>query len=664
MERQTRLNLDLGGEQIELVRIEASEGLSEGFVLTLDVLATLGEVDLLPHLGKPAAVTVLEDDEVQRHFHGLVADARFIELIEGAGFLYRLTVRPASFFHEQGRNFRIFQDMGVRDIVKKVLDQCGIDFAMRLSGPDRIRSYCVQYGESDFSFVCRLMEEEGLYYFYLHDPSRHTLVICNNPGAHLDLAHATVAYNPRSRDVFNTDSATRSSGAGGSFVSAWHEYLSSGSEAKVTLRDYDFMQPSEPRKAAAEEDTRHKGPAIEFYAYPGRFYQDSEGEKLGTFVLEARRAGRVRYSGEGQFHEIQCGFAFTLERHPIGRFNRRYTITRCRHSVEAEQYRAAMNYGGGSRIDFEAIPADVQYRAPQVTRRPVALGPETAVITGPPGEEIHVDKYGRVKVQFTWDREGRLDDNSSCWIRVSQTGGLGNIILPRIGHEVLIDFINGDPDRPIVVGRVFNESHMPLYELPAHKTKALWRTKTYGASGSYGPAVALDTGAPRANELRFEDKGGSEEVFLHAERDMNTRVRHEETHHVGKDQFVEIGQNRKEKVGSDETIEIGKNRTEKVGTDETIQVGRNRSVQIGQNDTLKVGQKLVIEAGTEIEIKAGAKITISVGSSKIVLDPSSITENTVQLKMSGSATAEMSAAMTKVQASGVLTAQGALVKIN
>ncbi|MET0179548.1 MAG: type VI secretion system tip protein VgrG, partial [Novosphingobium sp.] len=198
MERQTRLNLDLGGEQIELVRLEASEGLSEGFIVTLDVLATLGEIDLLPHLGKPAAVTVLEDDEVQRHFHGLVADARFIELVAGAGYLYRLTVRPASFFHEQGRNFRIFQDMGVRDIVKKVLDQCGIDFAMRLSGPDRIRSYCVQYGESDFSFVCRLMEEEGLYYFYLHDPSRHTLVICNNPGAHLDLAHATVAYNPRS----------------------------------------------------------------------------------------------------------------------------------------------------------------------------------------------------------------------------------------------------------------------------------------------------------------------------------------------------------------------------------------------------------------------------------------------------------------------------------
>jgi type VI secretion system secreted protein VgrG len=184
--------------------------------------------------------------------------------------------------------------------------------------------------------------------------------------------------------------------------------------------------------------------------------------------------------------------------------------------------------------------------------------PETAIVTGPKGEEIYTDEYGRVKVRFHWDRSSTEGDKSTCWIRVSQTGGLGNVILPRVGHEVIIDFLDGNPDRPVVVGRVFNKENMPIYPLPDNKTRALWRTKRYGDAGSYGAAKSLDTGAPGANELRFEDKGGKEEVFLHAERDMTLRVRHSESHNIGLDQSIDIGGSRDVKIQETDSNDVGK----------------------------------------------------------------------------------------------------------
>jgi type VI secretion system secreted protein VgrG len=461
-----------------------------------------------------------------------------------------------------------------------------------------------------------------------------------------------------------TDSKTRSA-TSAAFVQSWHEQASSGAEAQVTFRDYDFKQPRRPREAKADERKAHDEDAVEIYRWPGRYYAEGDGKNLGEVLLQSRRAQRLRYSGTSRFVGIQPGFVFTLEGHPNARMNRRYLITSCRTLLADEQYRS----GGGAgevRVEFTAIPDDVQYRAPIVTPRPAAKGPETAVVTGPAGEEIHVDEFGRIKVQFHWDRLGQRDDKSSCWLRVSQTGGLGNIIIPRIGHEVLVDFINGNPDRPIVVGRVFNAQHMPVYPLPANKTRALWRTKTYKQEkGSALPAAeGLDTGAPGANELRFEDATGKEEVFLHAERDMNTRVRHSETHHVGRDVEIKVGKNRQETVGKNETILIKENRAEEVKGTETVKVVKDRRVTIDSNDTLKVRKKIVIDAGQEIEIKAGAKITINVGGSKITIDPASIKVTTKLLDMKGQATAKLSSAMTTIEARGVLTAKGGMVLIN
>lgn len=667
LKRQTSLSLQLGGgqrEQLKLVRLDAYEALSEAFTITIEVLA-LAELKLIDALGKPALVKSMIDNEVLRHFHGIVVDGRFVEEIEGSGFLYRLTLAPSSRFHEQGSNFRIFQQKSVIDIVKSVLEGCKIDYKVNTSGGARTLAYCVQYGESDFAFVCRLLEEDGLYYFYQHLATGHRMMICDKPGSHVELAPSTLVFNPRGGLL--AQSAAKPQGAGPQrvFVNSWHEHAASGAETKVTLRDFDFTRPAKAREAVTSDVRAHDQDVIEVYSWPGRYYQESDGQALSAVVLESRRAQRLSYEVTSSHTGIQTGFTFSLDKHPNGRFNRKYLIVRCRTQLANEQYRTGMR-AETDETEFTAIPDDVQFRAPLVTPRPTAKGPETALVTGPGGEEIHVDEFGRVKVQFHWDREGAQDDHSSCWIRVSQTGGLGNIIIPRIGHEVLIDFINGNPDRPIIVGRVFNATHKPVYSLPANKTRSLWRTKTYKQdSGSdLGDAAELDTGKPGANEVRFEDATGKEELFVHAERDMNSRVRYNQTLHVGKDVEIKVGKNRTEEVGENETITILMDRTEEVKGKEDVTVVGDRTVEIKSNDSLDVSQKITIHAGTEIDISAGSKITISVGGSSITIDAASIKVATTMLEMSAKTTAKLSAPMTTVEGSGVLTAKGGMVMIN
>lgn len=648
--RQTSLALTLTGsrEKLRLISLDAHEALSEPFMISLDVLAR-SEIELLPNLGRAASVECLLDGEHLRYFHGVVIDARFSEELAGEGFVYSLTLAPLAHFHAQGSNFRIYQGKTVIAIVEDVLERCGVPHKVVAAGGKRTLAYCVQYGESDFAFVSRLLEEDGLYYYYSHEADAHRLMICDAPGSHPELPAGNLAYNPLSDSVGIVDSTERIVAGNVGFIQAWHEHASSGAEARVTLRDFDFKKPRKPRESQAEETKAHTEDAIEVYRWPGRYYDKEDGKALSSVLLESRRAQRLRYEGESRFAGLQAGHTFTLARHPNDRFNRGYLITACRCHVSNEQYRSGRGQAE-THISFSAIPDDVQFRAPIVTPRPVANGPETALVTGPAGEEIHVDEFGRIKVQFHWDREGKLDDKSSCWLRVSQTGGLGNIIIPRVGHEVLVDFINGNPDRPIVVGRVFNAAHKPVYPLPANKTRAVWRTKTYKQDrGSSLDAMRLDTMAPGANELRFEDAPGKEEVFIHAERDMNTRIRYNESHHVGKDVEIKIGGDRKEEV---------------LGT-ETVKIEKDRKVTIEANDTLKVFNKIVIDAGTEIEIKAGAKITLTVGQTSITIDPMSIKAATTLLEMKASGTASLeSSGMTTVSSGGMTTVRGPLVKIN
>jgi type VI secretion system secreted protein VgrG len=629
--RQISLAIDLGGEQIQIERAEVIESLGRPFVISLDLFATLGEIDLLPHLGKAATISVYEDDFFMRYFHGIVVEGEYLsERTEG--FHYRIVMRPWTFLLSQNRDFAIFQEMTTLDIIKKVLSTsqfADVDYAHATS-PQRQRPYCVQYGESDFAFISRLLEEDGYYYYFEHAKDKHTLVLCDSPQSHAAGKAASLEFNPTARSIRNSGSDLRFESSS-LFVDRWNERVATTAETKVTLRDFDFEKPKQPLEKVSTAKEDHDLDALEIFDWPGRFLVDQDGERLSKVMLGARRASRQTYTGESQQMSLACGTTFTLTKHPTGRFNHGYLITRTHHLLSAEAQRTGGG-GGNQIVHFEAVPDDVEWQAPQLSPRPVVRGPETAIVTGPKGEEIYTDEYGRVKVRFHWDRSSTEGDKSTCWIRVSQTGGLGNVILPRVGHEVIIDFLDGNPDRPVVVGRVFNKENMPIYPLPDNKTRALWRTKRYGDAGSYGAAKSLDTGAPGANELRFEDKGGKEEVFLHAERDMTLRVRHSESHNIGLDQSIDIG-------GS-------------------------RDVKIQETDSNDVGKSIKISAGTTIEVEAQTSITFKVGQTSIVLDQTSVTLKTTMLKMEAQATADVKSPMTTVKGDGMLTLKGGITMIN
>jgi type VI secretion system secreted protein VgrG len=645
--RLTRMTVDVG-EQVTLERIKASEGLSRPFSIEAEIISPL-EIDIQPHLGKPTTLAVLEDEEVLRHFHGLIVSAEYLKE-SPSGHHYRLSLAPWTYFLQQNRDMAIFQDLTTVAILKQVFEAAGIsdvDYS-KLSKPREPRDYCVQYGESDFAFVSRLMEEEGIYYFFRHNADKHVMVLCEGPNCHTLGKPAQLEYNQNAVSVFASDSKQRFA-TPMTVLQNWKERVSTNARNKVTYRDFDFQSPDQPLVATQSTQSAHPRDDREIYHYPGRYIrektardgQTKAGEARSQTMLDGTRADRRVFSGTSQASALSCGNLVDVSNHPAARMNGSYLVTSTFHSIAAETYRSGEQEGEEDfNVHFEAIPTATTYQPPQTTERPIVQGLESAIVTGPAGETIYTDEYGRVKVRFHWDRKDTPGEKSTCWVRVSQTGGLGNLVLPRVGHEVLVDFLSGNPDRPVVVGRVFNQSHMPIYDLPANKTRALWRTLRYGDTGQYPDTMPLDTGAPGVNEIRFEDKGGNEEVFLHAERLMNTRVRFDHTHHVG--------HNQDHKIGHDRTASVGHN--------ETKTVGNNRDHTVTINDTLHVGHKL--------EITAGEHIKLTVGTSSIYIDGTGIHLLADKMLLEGRTWAVLRSIKTTIKATAQAIVKGATTYIN
>lgn len=647
--RLTRMSIDVGDEQVVLERIEGREELSRPFEFVADIVSPL-EIDLQPHLGKPASIGVLEDEELQRYFHGLVVAGQY-QKESNSGHHYRLTINPWTFFLGQNQDIAIFQDLTAVDIIKKVLENAGItdvDYT-RLSRPRVPRGYCVQYKESDFAFISRLMEEEGIYYFFRHEAERHVMILCEGAASHVPGKPATLKYNPNSLTVSTTDSKQRFTKTA-DFLQAWTENVSTSGQARVVYRDFDFESPDKPLAAESASSGQHPRDDREIFHYPGRYTrektgrgpQETTGRERGQTALDAVRANRRTFIGKSQAAGLSCGSTIGVTEHPAARMNANYLITKTYHNIAAETYRSGERESETPfNIRFDAIPADVNFQAPLTTPRPVVQGLESATVTGPAGETIFTDEYGRVKVRFHWDRASTPGERATCWIRVSQTGGLGNVILPRVGHEVLVDFLDGNPDRPLVVGRVFNRSNMPVYDLPANKTRATWASLRYGAAGEYPEAKPVSTGASAANEIRFEDKGGQEELFVHAERDMNTRVRFQETHHVGQDQ----------------THDIGRDTATTIGRDEARTIDRNRNVQI-------VGFDALFAKGA-ISIESLKSITLRVQESIIHIDATGIKIQAPTIEVHGATqVTTTSPGMTKINGGTQLVLHGAEALIN
>jgi type VI secretion system secreted protein VgrG len=595
---------------------------------------------------------------LQRHFHGLVTTGEY-QKESPSGHHYRLTIQPFTYYLAQNRAMAIFQDLDVVAIIKQVMERAGVtdvDYT-KLSKPRIPRGYCVQYRESDFTFISRLMEEEGIYYMFRHDADRHTMVLCEGPECHAAGKPATLKYNANSVSVFSTDSKSRFTSEG-NFLQTWVEKVQSTAEAKVTYRDFDFESPDQPLTAEATGQGAHPRDNLEIFHYPGRYTrektgrgdQQKTGQERSQTLLDAQRAGRRTFSGTSQSAGLTSGNRVSVTEHPAARMNDTYLITSTTHSIASETYRSGeQDDEEVYNIRFEAIPADVPFQPPHTSPRPVVHGLESAIVTGPSGETIYTDEYGRVKVRFHWDRATNPNEQSTCWIRVSQTGGLGNVILPRVGHEVLVDFLDGDPDKPLIVGRVFNKSHMPIYDLPANKTRALWRTLRYGETGQYPDTEPLDTGAPGANEIRFEDRGGQEEMFIHAERDMNSRVRFNDTHHVG--------HNQEHKVGFDRTARVGRDRDTKVGRNETLKVTGYRDTHIVGTEHLLVDQRMMIESKTSI--------TLQVGDSMVKIEPGKITIQSAIVDIQAKSLANInSTGHTQINGGADLVLNGATTNIN
>jgi type VI secretion system secreted protein VgrG len=644
---QASVSTALGTDAVVLERLSAFERLSELFSIVVDVIAPDGAVDFVPLLGTPVTVAMLASDTpgASRNFNGRLFEAQFTAATD-MGVHYRLTLKPWFALLSGNLGIRIFQNMSVPDILKKLIGEKGFDsdYKFDAAGSYPPRTYCVQYRESDFNFLSRLMEEEGLYYYFEHLDGRHVMHVCDQTGQH------PVADGLAEVPYIASDGGDRFDRP--PHLWRWDEHVRSGA-GKVTLRDYNFLQPSKQFQGA--DSAAGSGPAeqSEIYDFPGGYNaydvgkMDAQKDRYASLRLAASRAERRKCLGQGDAFAIACGTRFAMTDYVVERLNDEYLAVAATHVMDAEAYRSGSD-GGGLRfqVDVEAIPSSTQWRPALRTPKPLAGGLQTATVVGRSGEVVDPDEHGRVKVQFHWDREGQNDERSSCWIRVSQAwadGGFGTMLIPRIGEEVIVDFVDGDPDQPIITGRVYNPERNVPYDLPANKTRSTWKSRTVGKSGDYSGAEDPPPSEGGMNEIRFEDSGGNEEFYEHAQRNKNVWIRLDESRKTGRDAAVRVGRNRQTNVKANDTliVETGDSTT-------TVQSG---------NSTLTVSKgKVLIEAMQEILLK--------VGNNTLKLSPSGLEVQALSVRMQAETSLSASGLTSELSASTLVNINGVPVKIN
>jgi type VI secretion system secreted protein VgrG len=585
-DREISVKTPLPGETLLLTSLEGHDEISGCFEFRLGLASSDPDIDPKDLLGKPVTV-IVGSDEAYRHFHGIVTDFGFRDMRDDLAF-YDAVLRPALWLMSLSTDNRIFQNMSVVDIVEAVLGEYPkVSFRKQLKKSYAPREYCVQYGESDLAFVQRLMEHEGIFYFFEQGDEDHTLVLCDDstrlaPGEGLE----KVRWNPVARTSFLTEVA----------MVAWVPQASLRT-GKYAHTDYDFEKPSSDLTAKTANALGHEEDAAEAYHYPGRYTEFDRGDGLATTRLAELQAPHRRVRAQASAPGLMSGMSLTLEEFPREVENDKYIILRCEYRVWEGMYGRSPGddrLASGFETTLDLQPASLPYRPPRRTPHPRMKGPQTAVVVGPAGEEIFTDKYSRVKVQFHWDREGEKDENTTCFIRVSSVwagAGWGFIQIPRIGQEVIVDFLEGDPDQPIITGRVYNAEQMPPYGLPGNATQSGWKSNSSPGGGGW-------------NELRFEDKKGSEQVYFQAEKDHDELVKNNETRHIGNDWEEDVVRNARQWVGGW--------RNETVDLDKTTHVKQNRTVNIDLNDTETVGvdRALTVGGDEEIEIKGDSSETI------------------------------------------------------
>ena len=586
--------------ELAVLAFDAEEEISRPFSLEVTVVPGREvEVSAAQLVGAKAVFTVQLGDGSARFVNGIVAGVQSWE--EGHGEerrRHRIRVVPALWKLGHVRRSRIFQAMSVPEIVKKVLDEGRVKQRAALSGTYKPRVYCVQYDESDLDFVSRLLEEEGIFYFFEHEAAQHTLVLS-------DASDSCPPIEGEERIVFRERSGMAPGEEHVDEFSARVEVR----PGKVSLRDYDELRPALDLTSSSSAGT---GTELEVYQYPGRYLDGAAGRALAKIRLEEERVPADTASGSGFSRRLAAGHTFELDEHPIASLNAKYLLVSVKHRGDQPEVlgNGAPDTAGGEsyRNHFTCIPQAVPYRTARRTERPLIPGPQTAIVVGPPGEEIHCDQHGRIKVQFHWDREGVKDEKSSAWIRVSQAWagpGWGALYLPRIGQEVVVEFLEGDPDRPLITGAVYNGTNPPPLSLPSEKTKSTLRS-------------ASSPGSAGSNELRFEDQKGREEVFLHAQKDLDIVVRNDKTQRVGGSEQLSVGGSRSREIGGNQSLHVLKNDSALVDGNQKLHVKKDRSTKVAGRHSETIGKSQEITVGASLSVNIGATATEKVGGKKSV----------------------------------------------
>jgi type VI secretion system secreted protein VgrG len=576
-------------------RMVGSEELGRPFEYEVELLSPEQGIPLSDLVGQTLAVHTELAGSPQRHFHGLVTRFSQVGWSE-RHVVYQATLRPSLWLLTRRAGCRIFQNQSVPDIVRAVLSEYGLAFDASLSGSYPAREYVVQYRETDLDFVSRLMEHEGIYYFFRHEAGKHTLVLADSAGAHEKPGgYEEVPFYPPQRGERRERD----------HIQHWRAFHQMEPTA-FSLRDYDFTRP----RANLEVKRSGEGggsPELEIYDFPGGYVQAGEGDRYARTRLEERVAGQQRAEGGGNVRGLGAGVLFKLIQHPRPDQNVEYLVVSAAYELAMPEQESSASPSDEPVFwcRFTALESRTPYRPPRSTPKPLVMGPQTARVVGKSGEEIWTDSYGRVKVEFHWDRASPGNEGSSCWVRVAQAwsgGAWGAMHVPRIGQEVVVEFLDGDPDRPLVTGHLHNADNMPPYALPANQTRSGFKSRSTkgGATDS-------------ANEIRFEDKKGEEQLYLQAERDYDRLVKHDATQTIGNDETHSVGHDRKKSVGHDEKVEVKGNRRESVGGNESIAIAGNRTESVGKDESVSVGGNRALQVAKSETIDVAENRSESVG---------------------------------------------------
>jgi type VI secretion system secreted protein VgrG len=608
--RTLSVNTVLGPDVLLLRNMAGTERLSAPFEYDLTLLSENVDIAAKELLGTPVTVALAlrDDGEERRFFNGYVS--RFAQVgFDGSFALYRGTVVPWLWFLSRRSNCRIFQEKTVLEIVKTIFrdDHGFTDFEERLSGTYRKWDYCVQYRETDLNFVSRLLEHEGIYYFHEHTDGKHTLVLADGYSAHAPVdGYERIPYYPPDATALRESE----------HVNDWSvaNEVRPGAFAHTA---FDFTAPRKDLQVRSTNPKGHPLSGLELFDYPDDYREKGAGEEYARVRLQETQVDHEVATGAANARGLACGALFTLSGHFREDQNREHLVTAVHCSLQSDLFASGGELPDDEvfRCRFEVVDAQAPYRPTRRTPKPFVQGPQTAIVVGKSGEEIWTDKYGRVKVQFHWDRYSKADETSSCWVRVAQVWagkGWGGLSIPRIGQEVIVDFLEGDPDQPIVTGRVYNGECMPPYPLPGDQTRSTLKSCSSKGGGGF-------------NEIRLEDKKGSEQIFVHAEKNHDQRVKNDAFEWIGHERHLIVGGDQLEQVGGDKHLTVAGDQNEAVDGTVSLDAGTDLQQRVGMNAALDAGMEIHLKGGMNVVIEAGVSITLKAGGGFVVVGPAGVT---------------------------------------